>query len=50
MQEAETPQQYIDDARASDETDTAAFFTDIQQQDKQRAEKAKQLLRDRLSR
>lgn len=50
LQEADTLQQYIDDARNSGETDTAQFFTDIQTQDRLRAERAKQLLQERLSR
>jgi hypothetical protein len=50
MQEAETLQTYIDDARsAGDNNDLAGFFEEVQQQDRQRTERAKQLLARKLS-
>jgi hypothetical protein len=49
MQEAETLQTYIDDARSAGDGDLAGFFEEVQQQDRQRTERAKQLLGRKLS-
>lgn len=49
MQEAETLQTYIDDARSAGDNDLAGFFEEVQQQDRQRTERAKQLLGRKLS-
>lgn len=49
MQEAETLQTYIDDARSAGDNDLAGFFEEVQQQDRQRTERAKQLLARKLS-
>jgi hypothetical protein len=48
LQGAETYEQYANDA-GSDQ-DLASFFRDVQQQEKQRADRAKQLLATRLQR
>jgi rubrerythrin len=50
LQAAETYQQYIDDARSAGDEDLAGFFSDLQEQDRQRADRAKQLLSGRLNR
>lgn len=49
LQEAETVQQYIDDAKSSGDEDAARFFTDVQRQDRERAERAKELLGRQLA-
>ena len=49
MQEAETLQTYIDDARSAGDGYLAGFFEEVQQQDRQRTERAKQLLGRKLS-
>jgi hypothetical protein len=49
MQEASTLQTYIEDARSAGDNDLADFFEEVQQQDRQRTERAKQLLGRKLS-
>lgn len=49
LQEAETLQTYIDDARSSGDSDLAGFFEEVQQQDRERTKRAKQLLGRKLS-
>ena len=44
LQEASTVQQYIDDAKQRGDKDAAEFFTEVQEQDRSRAERAKYLL------
>ncbi|WP_216215699.1 hypothetical protein [Amycolatopsis aidingensis] len=48
LQEAETVQRYIDDASAAGDTEAVEFFRDVQETDRQRAERAKRLLGSRL--
>jgi len=49
MQEASTLQTYIEDARSAGDNDLGGFFEEVQQQDRQRTERAKQLLGRKLS-
>jgi hypothetical protein len=49
MQEASSLQTYIEDARSAGDNDLAGFFEEVQQQDRQRTERAKQLLGRKLS-
>ncbi len=49
LQAAQTYQQFIQDAESAGDNDLAQFFRDVQQQDKQRAQQAEQLLSSRLS-
>jgi rubrerythrin len=48
LQEAETIQRYIDDARQAGDEELATFFTDVQEDDRQRAQRAKELLGARI--
>lgn len=48
LQEAETIQQYIDDAKERGDEDAAGFFAEVQKQDRSRAERAKSLLAARF--
>ncbi len=48
LQEADTVERYIHDARDRGDDELARFFEEIQQQDRQRAERAKQLLGSRI--
>ena len=48
LQGAQTDQQYIDDARKAGDEELADFLQEVQQQDRQRAERAKQLLASRV--
>jgi rubrerythrin len=41
--------QYLKDAEQAGDQELASFFRDIQEEDRQRAERAKMLLRQRLS-
>ena len=50
LQGAETYDQYINDATEGGDQDLAQFFRDVKEQNMQRAERAKQLLGQRLSR
>src|SRR5688500_4973891 len=50
LQGAETIDQYIQDARDAGDQELVAFFTELKEQDEERAERAKVLLRDRLVR
>jgi alpha-D-ribose 1-methylphosphonate 5-triphosphate diphosphatase PhnM len=49
LQAAETYQQYIDDARSAGDDELAGFFEEVQEQDRRRGERAKELLNARLS-
>jgi predicted amidohydrolase len=46
---ASSLQTYIEDARSAGDNDLAGFFEEVQQQDRQRTERAKQLLGRKLS-
>lgn len=48
LQGAETYDRYIRDAEQQNDQDLASFFRDVQQEEKQRAERAQQLLAKRL--
>ncbi|MBB6120964.1 hypothetical protein [Nocardiopsis algeriensis] len=48
LQEADTAERYIRDAQEKGDTELAEFFTQIQKQDRERAERVKQLLKNRL--
>ena len=48
LQGAETYQQYIGDAERRGDQELAQFFRDVQEEEKRRAERAKQLLAQRL--
>lgn len=48
LQECETIQRYIDDAREKGDTELAGFFEGVQVDDRKRAERAKQLLSARV--
>lgn len=48
LQAGETSQQYIRDAEQANDNDLAAFFRDVQEEDRRRAERAKDLLNKRL--
>jgi hypothetical protein len=48
LQAAETGDRYIADAEAQGDADLAAFFREVQQEDRRRADRAKQLLSSRL--
>jgi DNA-directed RNA polymerase subunit M/transcription elongation factor TFIIS len=50
LNEADVLQQYIDDAEEAGDEELAAFFRDVQKVDRERAERAKQLLRERTRR
>jgi hypothetical protein len=49
LQGAETYAKYCEDAELAGDRDLAQFFADVQQGDRQRAERAKQLLSRRLA-
>jgi rubrerythrin len=49
LQGAETYLQYIEDAEQTGDNELAQFFREIQQQDRQRADRAKELLRQRIN-
>ena len=48
LQGAETYEQYIADAQEGGDQDLAQFFSDIKEENKRRADRAKQLLSRRL--
>jgi rubrerythrin len=48
LQAGETYEQYIQDAEQANDTDLADFFRQAQDQNRQRAERAKKLLQDRV--
>lgn len=48
LQAAETHDQYIRDAEELGDSDLAAFFRDVKRENTARADRAKQLLHDRL--
>lgn len=50
LQGAETYDQYIQDAEQGGDQDLAQFFRDVKEQNRQRADRAKQLLGQRLTR
>ncbi|SFQ71394.1 hypothetical protein SAMN05421810_11446 [Amycolatopsis arida] len=49
LQEAETVERYIEDARRAGDDEAVRFFEEIQESDRQRAERAKRLLAGRLA-
>ncbi len=49
LQAGETYEQYIQDAREAGDDELAQFFQDVQNEDRQRSERAKKLLHGRLS-
>jgi ABC-type proline/glycine betaine transport system substrate-binding protein len=49
LQEAETLQAYIDDARSKGDEDAATFLEEVQQQDRERAERAKRILAGKIT-
>lgn len=49
LQEGETIERYIDDARQARDDELAGFFQEVQEQDRQRAERAKKLLTERVA-
>lgn len=48
LQEGETIERYINDARTGGDDELATFLQEVQQQDRERAERAKQLLASRI--
>jgi hypothetical protein len=50
LQGAETYQMYIDDAEGEGDQKVAQYFRDVQEQNRQLAQRGKALLLDRLSR
>ncbi len=50
LQGGENYDQYISDAKAEGDDELAQFFTDVQEEERKRAERAKSLLADRISR
>ncbi len=48
LQGAETYSQYIADAEQAGDNELSQFFRDVQEQEKQRAERAKKLLAQRI--
>jgi rubrerythrin len=50
LQGAETYQMYVEDAESSGNQDAAAFFREAQEQNRQRADRAKELLGQQLTR
>jgi rubrerythrin len=50
LQGAETYDRYIRDAEQQNDNDLASFFKDVQQEEQVRAERAQQLLAQRLGR
>ncbi|GAB3651050.1 hypothetical protein [Glycomyces tarimensis] len=49
LNEAETIQKYIDDAKSAGDEDAARFFAEVQEDDQTRGERAKELLGKYLS-
>lgn len=50
LQGAENYEQYARDAEQQNDSDLASFFQEMQQEERERAQRAKQLLAERLSR
>lgn len=50
LEEAETVQRYIEDAERAGDSEAVEFFREVQENDRQRAQRAKQLLATRLQR
>jgi hypothetical protein len=48
LQGGETSQQYIDDARRAGDDELAGYFQEVQNEDRSRAERGKQLLVSRF--
>lgn len=48
LQEADLIERYIEDARARNDDELAKFFEQVQQEDRQRAERAKKLVAARI--
>jgi len=49
LQGAETYEQYINDAERAGDRDLAQFFRDVQEEERQRAQRAKELLKQRMT-
>jgi 4-diphosphocytidyl-2C-methyl-D-erythritol kinase len=49
LQQADTIERYISDARQVGDDELAGFFQEVQEQDGQRAERAKKLLTERVA-
>jgi hypothetical protein len=50
LQEGETLARYIEDAEQAGDQEVSRFFRDVQEEDRKRAERAKEILRQRLGR
>jgi len=48
LQEGETLAQYIEEAEQVGDQELSRFFRDVQEEDRKRAERAKEILRQRL--
>lgn len=48
LQEGETLAQYIEDAEQAGDPELSRFFRDVQEEDRKRAERAKEILQPRL--
>ena len=48
LQEGETLAQYIKEAEQAGDQELSRFFRDVQEEDRKRAERAKEILRQRL--
>lgn len=48
LQSAQTLEQYLQDAKEGGDRELAAFLTEVRDQDRERAQRARVLLRDRL--
>lgn len=48
LQEGETLAQYIEDAEQAGDPELSRFFRDVQEEDRKRAERAKEILQQRL--
>lgn len=49
LQEGKTLTTYIDDTRQAGDAELVSFLEEVQEQDRERAQKAKSLLADRIS-
>lgn len=49
LQQGDTIERYISDARQAADDELAGFFQEVQEQDRQRAERAKKLLSERVA-
>lgn len=48
LEEADTIQKYLDDARKAGDDELVSFFENVQSEDRQRSERAKHLLSGRI--